>query len=1668
MIILKDQLSPVTAKTGGTIVIGSGLTLTETSEGLPILQNASGGPAGTVSSGNINSLAWYAATGNTVDDLPTVTGKVLISPGGVPTWGDVPAANVAAGTLGAGSFAITAALTVGTNVTLTAGNLLLSAGFVTVQSTDTIILRLRSNAATVDVRTWDTRISAAGAYEIRSVLDNGTTVINAIQIAFATGNVTTTGTVSIGTTGSALLVGLAAGAAETGIMVKAAAGQNRFIYFASGSTQRWQVGATSIAEAGANAGSPFIIRAVDDGGTIIDTPLTITRAAGGTIAFVAGRPITGDTYNAQTISSTASFTGTVTVAGAANAPGITLTSGFYAFGTGGVSAYYTGVSPAMAYTTTGFPAPFNTAGNLLLQSRGDASRAIIFSTHNGTSVDWRWQISGAGHLLAQDDLYTIGASGTTRPNSVFVGTGAIVLGADPGTAGGFTAALRVGTNVRFQNVPNTFRADFNSYWQLESIANNQRLYLMRAETSFAARSAVSGGVLIGQILGQAFGTTAYQNVIDIRYYTGETISDTAAGGRVVFAITKATTVTAETPLKITTSQFDFFNTAAGPTMATTGGGIGVLWLGDAPTPPGSNPTGGVVIYSASGIFKTKDTSGNVVAMGDASSLYTGTIPSARVAGAYTAITRLDIGAAYTWTAGLVNLNGSASWVVGSSGLAATIESPRMYSAAYDKTLVNGRVVMFVVDNTISANTLNIGGNTSGGAAVTAINFFAASAVGTQPGTLKFGISNSLVTSAVDFAIGTIGTIDSAATPVADYSLVYNAATSKWYPRLINATVASSGDVNSGVLKDGTQSMYVQTLSGALSGTTTTPTISTMAVYKGFINTMTGLAANQLYILEYGTSSTTVTGTATGAQTTTTLKDTSKTWTTDQWIGYYVRLTGGTGSGQWRAVVSNTVDTLTIATWGTTPVAASTTYEISKYTWSEIGTSSANSATNGATGLFDTAKSWSPDALVTYQIYITSGTGAGQLRAIKTNTATKITIATTWTTNPDTSSTYVITQILSSADKMVHSITDSTLSYIYRVRILGAHANNFSAYGTGTLTAVSTQSFVNAFGVILASQIATAKLSSITSALGSVVADSLVVNDYSVFKGAVSLYSTSTADQFQVGGNAGTPYLMSDTHNRTVLSESGTIYVKGIRDASTNNTNTIIIGDYESVIGGFATQTFDPTDYDTGNVTFSQNSWSTMGSTVQVLGSTEMGSQVAVSGIYSVAGSCTITNTMTSVTGWTGDWIRVKASYVRVVDSVTVDLGVVTTVSGDLNVVTTASWGFNITDTTITSTGFTLTLTFECQSSYTKIIAGGSTRGSAQFASLSFTYASGTALTRRALYLNKVDNKPQITFIPVTTEPTNANTVDGEFWYGSTDHALRWNSNGTIYSLGLASTSKAGIVQLATHLGGTFNAPTVIGMQFSSGRLALTADSEDLVATANKGAMLATGDNGTLGWSAAPVTVDLKRPRGYFRASIGASATSFFTEGATNQANIGTATLVKDTFANWLRFATTTTTGNSNGVRGGTVYDQVLIDHNPTFYALITTDDTGTASRRLWVGLMSTAQTSASNDNLSGAGIALCFRAGGGSIIPSINDGTTTYNGTSLGTWAANSRYLVKIRVDRAGTCYFSINGGGEVTFTPGTFPTTSTALGWEIRVFNTASVAANFMASWVHCDFGRI
>lgn len=107
----------------------------------------------------------------------------------------------------------------------------------------------------------------------------------------------------------------------------------------------------------------------------------------------------------------------------------------------------------------------------------------------------------------------------------------------------------------------------------------------------------------------------------------------------------------------------------------------------------------------------------------------------------------------------------------------------------------------------------------------------------------------------------------------------------------------------------------------------TPTFS---VYDWATNTNTALSTTNLPATQSGWASFVVTpswrdsnyvsfatGTATSA-TSTTLVNSAKTWTTNQWTNSQVRIVSGTGAGQIRTISSNTATTLTVPTWTTTP------------------------------------------------------------------------------------------------------------------------------------------------------------------------------------------------------------------------------------------------------------------------------------------------------------------------------------------------------------------------------------------------------------------------------------------------------------------------------------------------------------------------------------------------------------------------------------------------------------------------------------------------------------------------------------------------------------------------------------------------------------------------------
>jgi hypothetical protein len=152
--------------------------------------------------------------------------------------------------------------------------------------------------------------------------------------------------------------------------------------------------------------------------------------------------------------------------------------------------------------------------------------------------------------------------------------------------------------------------------------------------------------------------------------------------------------------------------------------------------------------------------------------------------------------------------------------------------------------------------------------------------------------------------------------------------------------------------------------------TVTMTAGTTQVYLGLIPGL-DVDGNQKeeigdeWAKDSGTATIGDTGTATSA-TSTTLVDSSKAWTTSQWVGFRVIITNGTGGYQERVITANTATTLTVATWGTTPDTTSN-YIIAR-----------------RNQIDDSTKNWITDQWVGATATIVAGRGKGRSTTVTGN------------------------------------------------------------------------------------------------------------------------------------------------------------------------------------------------------------------------------------------------------------------------------------------------------------------------------------------------------------------------------------------------------------------------------------------------------------------------------------------------------------------------------------------------------------------------------------------------------------------------------------------------------------------------------------------------------------
>lgn len=166
-------------------------------------------------------------------------------------------------------------------------------------------------------------------------------------------------------------------AANSFLVSTASAGQIRALALQTAGVSRWLVYANTSAESGANAGSNFQLAAYDDGGSVIDSPISITRAAGGTMTLPRPISITNATPSTSTNTGALQVAGGVGVAGAVFVGGIVTTTSTTLSGAGAIPI----TTSLVKFTSTG------AAQALTLANGVDGQRlTIVHDVAGGSGV----------------------------------------------------------------------------------------------------------------------------------------------------------------------------------------------------------------------------------------------------------------------------------------------------------------------------------------------------------------------------------------------------------------------------------------------------------------------------------------------------------------------------------------------------------------------------------------------------------------------------------------------------------------------------------------------------------------------------------------------------------------------------------------------------------------------------------------------------------------------------------------------------------------------------------------------------------------------------------------------------------------------------------------------------------------------------------------------------------------------------------------------------------------------------------------------------------------------------------------------------------------------------------------------------------------------------------
>lgn len=287
--------------------------------------------------------------------------------------------------------------------------------------------------------------------------------------------------------------------AGTSFTINGAAASNRYLALATGSVNRWLLEADSTAEGGSDAGSSFKLIAFNDAATVPDTVLSITRAANGSVAFGATRPITGLSFNGLTgLSSTAtdikmdgiqSAGSTTTGAKADHVHPSDTTRALLA---GSASQAFSvsslnGITVTTANTATltlggtgktfnfgAFGLVFSTSIDSTVTMPGVAASTLLYYTSAPTVGSIPWATAGTGSItyLAPGTAGRVLLSGGAATPTWTTGT--LALSSNFATTGSFTTSLTQGANLTL-TMPAVATANM-VYNTTNPAANNQLAY----------------------------------------------------------------------------------------------------------------------------------------------------------------------------------------------------------------------------------------------------------------------------------------------------------------------------------------------------------------------------------------------------------------------------------------------------------------------------------------------------------------------------------------------------------------------------------------------------------------------------------------------------------------------------------------------------------------------------------------------------------------------------------------------------------------------------------------------------------------------------------------------------------------------------------------------------------------------------------------------------------------------------------------------------------------------------------------------------------------------------------------------------------------------------------------------------------------------------------------